>query len=846
LFAWLSVLILAVAVPAPAQSISVSGIVRDQSGAVMPNVTVTLRLDEEARMATTSNTGSFFFDRVSAGTYEIRAEQQGFKTATARITVGNRSPRPVEFKLDIANLQQEITVAGDSVQVNTQTDNNLDVASLDRNALDNAPIFDANYIGTISRFLDAGAVGTAGATLIMDGLQVNSVSLPASAIQEVKINQNPYSPEFLRPGRGRIEVITKASASAYHSTLNFIFRDNRVNAREPFAAIRPQEQRRILEWSMTGPLGSGKTSSFLLTGTFQSESAQAIVFAAGPSGVIRTSAPTPQRDADLSARVSHQFGQKNTVSLRYEALDQYTRNQGAGGVVLPEAARNFRNREDSFTYTQTTTFTPRLINEFRILFGKEFQPIRSVQAAPKIVVLDAFTTGGAQADRLQTEYHTTFHDAVAWSRGKHVLRMGIDVPDISRRGLEDHTDFQGTFTFSNLEDYSRNHPFSFVQQAGDGKVIFWEKTLAGFVLDDIRIRPNFTLSVAARYDWQNYLHDKNNLSPRMAFAFAPSRHANTVIRGGAGFFYDRTGALPIFDILRYDGKRLLQYVVTDPGFPNPWSSGPPAQAAPSSIVKFAPGLRLPYLLQFGIGVERQLRKSTTLTINYIGNEGVSMFRSRDVNAPLPPLYADRPNSSFAVVRQIESSGRLESHSLEIGLRGNVTRFFIGLIQYTLARAYNNTGGINSYPANNYDLSGEWGRADFDQRHRFNLLGTIKPGKLFNLGVGVFLNTGRPYSLTTGRDDYHVGVANARPVGVGRNTLQGPGYAEYDLRWFRDFRLAPPKNEVAPTITVAVDAFNVLNHTNYVGYVGNLSSPFFGRAISALAPRRLQFSTRFNF
>ena len=83
-------------------------------------------------------------------------------------------------------------------------------------------------------------------------------------------------------------MITKASASAYHSTLNFIFRDNRLNAREPFAATRPKEQRRILEWSMTGPLGSGKTSSFLLTGTFQSESAQAIVFAAGPSGVIRT------------------------------------------------------------------------------------------------------------------------------------------------------------------------------------------------------------------------------------------------------------------------------------------------------------------------------------------------------------------------------------------------------------------------------------------------------------------------------------------------------------------------------------------------------------------------------
>ncbi len=222
-----------------------------------------------------------------------------------------------------------------------------------------------------------------------------------------------------------------------------------------------------------------------------------------------------------------------------------------------------------------------------------------------------------------------------------------------------------------------------------------------------------------------------------------------MFRGGAGIFYDRTGPQPIFDLLRYDGQRLLQYVVTNPAYPDPWNNGLRAQAS----------------------------------------------------------------ASYAVLRQIESSGRLESHSLEVAVRGDVTRVFSGMMQYTLGRAYNNTAGINSFPANNYDLSGEWGRSDFDQRHRFNLLGTVKPGRLFNLGIGVFLNTGRPYSLTTGRDDYHVGSATARPAGVGRNTLAGPGYAEYDLRWFRDFKLAPPHNEVAPTMTVSVDAFNVFNQVN---------------------------------
>ena len=179
-----------------------------------------------------------------------------------------------------------------------------------------------------------------------------------------------------------------------------------------------------------------------------------------------------------------------------------------------------------------------------------------------------------------------------------------------------------------------------------------------------------------------------------------------------------------------------------------------------------------------------------------------------------------------------------------------------MVQYTLGRAYNNTGGtttggsrtsgINSFPANNYDLSGEWSRADFDQRHRFNLLGTIQPGKYFRLGVAVSIYSAQPYTETTGRDDNHDGLANDRPPGVRRNSLQGPAYADVDLRWSRDFFLVPAKKDKGPTLTLGLDAFNVLNHVNYVSYVGDLGSPFFGKPISAQPPRRLQALLRFRF
>ena len=77
---------------------------------------------------------------------------------------------------------------------------------------------------------------------------------------------------------------------------------------------------------------------------------------------------------------------------------------------------------------------------------------------------------------------------------------------------------------------------------------------------------------------------------------------------------------------------------------------------------------------------------------------------------------------------MESAGRGISNALELTLRGNITGYFSGMAQYTLSKALNNTGGITWLPADNNTFAGEWARADFDQRHRFNLLGSINPGK----------------------------------------------------------------------------------------------------------------------
>jgi len=87
--------------------------------------------------------------------------------------------------------------------------------------------------------------------------------------------------------------------------------------------------------------------------------------------------------------------------------------------------------------------------------------------------------------------------------------------------------------------------------------------------------------------------------------------------------------------------------------------------------------------------------------------------------------------------------------------------------------------------------------------------------------------------------------NARPPGVPRNSLEGAGSADLDLRLSRDVPVGGA-GAAARTLTLSVDAFNVLNTVNYFTYMGTVTSPLFGQPVSATPPREIQFSARMTF
>src|SRR5215813_6671373 len=318
--------------------VEVSGVVLNTSEEVIPGASVTLCRNDVSKPLTVAPSdarGSFRFSRVASGNYEIEIQKNAFKPAVIQLTIGARAPAPLRVVMAIADLREEVAVEDRSSHVNTNPSENLDVIKLDRDSLNNIPVLGNDVIGALANLVDASSTGSGGATVLVDGLETTR-KVPASMIQEVRINQNPYSAEFARPGRGRIEVITKAGATEYHGEFGFIFRDSRLDARNAFAPERPPEQRRIFEGTLTGPLGHGKKTSFFFSGNREEEDLQAVVFARAANGLVSENVATPQRQSEFSFRVNHQIGKSATLSLRLEITEDSSGNAGVGGFNLPE------------------------------------------------------------------------------------------------------------------------------------------------------------------------------------------------------------------------------------------------------------------------------------------------------------------------------------------------------------------------------------------------------------------------------------------------------------------------------------------------------------------------------
>jgi hypothetical protein len=451
--------------------------------------------------------------------------------------------------------------------------------------------------------------------------------------------------------------------------------------------------------------------------------------------------------------------------------------------------------------------------------------------------------------------------------------------------------------------------------------------LGAFLQDEWRIRPNLTFTMGMRYERQTNISSNYNFAPRVFFAWAPggtsvggnpgapsSSSPKMVIRGGIGVFYDRLGERATLLSTRFNGINQLDFRVFNPaaldlstfslnGVTNvPTVEQLTAFESPQIVRRIADDFQAPTFVMTAINIERQLPAKFTLFAVAFNYRGKHLLRVRNINAPLPGTYdpenpdsAVRPFGNAGDIYYYESSAKFNDYRFFGGVRRQMSKGFSVFANFGTGHGKTDTDCIfgsiaNCFPADSYDVSGEYSRVSFIPGANFFAGGTLILPKLkVNLNPFVIYSTGRPFNIITGRDTNGDGVFTERPAFataqtdpanlrqtrfgdfdlapapgqelIPRNYGMGPGFFSVNIGISRSIAFgdvpsstaaaaAPPVGGAQPaqsganrpangpapekryTVTFSINIQNLLNHTNLTNPIGNLSSPQFGQSISS--------------
>ena len=244
------------------------GTIVDQSSAVLPGATVTAQNVDtnQARSAMTDERGHFLIPALPPGTYNVRAELQGFAPRTLEdvvLTLG--SLLDVRLSLNVAGGQEIVLVAGDAPVIDVQRTVVSSVISQDQ--IRHLPINGRNFIGfsllapgvATDRTPQQGASGTSGLSfagqrarsnnITVDGLDNNDSTIGSvratfsqEAVREFQVLTNSFSAEFGKASGGVVNIVTKSGTNTTAGNLFFFLRDGALNSKDHFERFNPATQ----------------------------------------------------------------------------------------------------------------------------------------------------------------------------------------------------------------------------------------------------------------------------------------------------------------------------------------------------------------------------------------------------------------------------------------------------------------------------------------------------------------------------------------------------------------------------------------------------------------------------
>jgi hypothetical protein len=797
LYAILASFFLSAALFAQSGEVSLRGQVTDSSGAVVAAVTVTvIGADGAAEEAQTNGEGRYIFRNLPPGTYTVRIRVKGFADfEKAAVVVAPGQPQVVDAQLVVFLEKQQVTVQGEGSSVSVSPTSTVGAVVLkgdDLKALSDNP----DDLQDELQALAGPAAGPNGGQIYIDGFTEGRLP-PKESIREIRVNQSPFAAEYDRLGFGRIEIFTKPGTEKFHGQ-GFLEYGNAVfNSRNPFASTKPPYQSRQFGGNVGGPLS--KKASFFVDADRRDVGEVSVVSALILDDSYNVTPFSqallnPTWRTTVSPRVDYQLTPKNTLIVRYSYAQRASDNNGIGQFSLLSQAYDLRNTEQTVQVTETAMLGTRAVNEISFQYMRQRTDQAGDNSQPTISVLSAFTGGGVSSGPSTTNHdHYEVRNMTSVTVGKHFVKFGGRLRDLS---LWDRSqeDYNGAFTFTSLDAYRATllglengltpeeiralggGASQFSLTAGNPIAYLNQYDLGLYLQDDWRVRPNLSLSSGLRYETQNQISDRHNFAPRfgLAWGLGPGKtgQPKTVLRAGAGVFYDRFGSDLTLQALRLNGITQQQFLVTDPDFyPDiPALAELESQAAPQTLRRVARNLHAPYTIQSAVGIERQLPKNITLAVTYTNSHGVHILRSRNINAPLPGTYDPenaasgvRPYGSSENIYEYESSGIFNQNQFLANFNARISAKYSLFGFYMLNRARSNTDGAGSFPANQYDLTSEYGRAGFDIRQRFFMGGMIALPLGVRISPFLQVSSGMPFNVILGKDLNGDSLFNDRPA-----------------------------------------------------------------------------------
>jgi len=764
-------------------SASVSGTVRDASGAPLPGIraTVTNLERNQAQTAVTDRLGRFRFPVLAVGEYRLELAGDGFAPwqRDLRLTVGSAVEVPITLS---PTFEEVISVTADAPLV--ETVRTQVAASISPEEVHDLPLNGRNYLdlallspgvsrtntGANQRFAETSAVPGTGISIssqrnlansfIVDGLSANDDAAELAGtffsqevIREFSVVRSGGVAEFGHGSAGIINIITHSGTNALRGDGYGFFRNQRLDSVNPLSRSKLPLDQKQYGASLGGPLLRDRT--FFFSNVEEMRQRGGGVITISPANVtainarlnevgygglrISTGAFDSTLDTtNLFARVDHSLTPSDQLSARFSTYDVSSDNsRSVGGLNATGRGTSLENQDRTLALSNLWQVSDRAISETRA------QVTRSrLEAPPNDLSGPAVTISGIASFGTSTSSPTArdidlveLVQTSTWLASSHSLKAGVDLLR-NRVTIAFPGALQGVYSFSSLANFQAGKYSSYQQAFGEPDTRQTNDNAGVFLQDEWHPGSRLTVNGGLRYDLQrlpSLVHtDTNNVSPRLGAAFDLRGDGRSVLRASAGLFYSPIPLRAVSNALQRDGVhyRVAQVGPTTPGaptFPNVFTSFPTGVL--TNVTTIDPDIQSGESTQAALQYEQQIGATLAASIGYEHLRGRHIIMSRNVNVPtttdptVPNL--GRPDPRFANNSQYQSIGDSWYDGVTVALTKRPVSWGSFRLSYTYSKGLDTSGNFFfSQPQNAKDVAAERGRSDNDQRHRLVVSGTL--------------------------------------------------------------------------------------------------------------------------